>query len=327
MRLKRFPVDTLQIYFAASLELQRELINHGFYVPMSADRKISMPIPIIYSNFRGCIEASEPITIERLIPPEWFGSTAQRLRWLKTSRDGKEAYLLPQEEVYVDMRIECNHVTFDLDIKGYHLERASIRGVNPEKWTNWAMFYIDAKYIPELIEELRNSLPQRRTPQATHRPRKEKQQGGKEVTYYVEVPVVDFSLCLGCFGLARDYLYTKAKEHCAVNPSLALCTNLHSTINKLKLRLKYSPEVKTFAKVGVAKVAGKRPQMMVKLASKEPKIAIAGVLKDRIEGKARGALIHCNHEGMRQYITLDLIGFYGALIATREYVERLPKDT
>ena len=87
--IKTYPVDSLQIYFAASLEIQEELINNGFYVPRSPDRKVIMPIPLIYSNFRGWLKPTEPITIERLIPPEWLGLTPSELRWKKTSRDGK----------------------------------------------------------------------------------------------------------------------------------------------------------------------------------------------------------------------------------------------
>jgi len=63
--LKTYLVDSLQIYFAASLELQEELINHGFYVPRSPDRKVIMPVPLIYSNFRGWLKPAEPITIDK----------------------------------------------------------------------------------------------------------------------------------------------------------------------------------------------------------------------------------------------------------------------
>jgi len=71
----------------------------------------------------------------------------------------KEAYIFPEEEVYVNIGISGNSIVFDLDIKGYHLERTSIRGVNPDKWTNWAMFYISLNYIDELINILREHLP------------------------------------------------------------------------------------------------------------------------------------------------------------------------
>ncbi|MEM2197228.1 MAG: hypothetical protein QW290_09130 [Sulfolobales archaeon] len=327
--LRRYPVDTLQVYFAASLELQGELISHGFYVPKSPDGRVVMPVPLIYSNFRGWLKPAEPITIERLIPPEWLGLTSQQLGWVKTVREGKEAYTLPQEEVYVNLGVEGDSVVLDLDVRGYHLERTSIRGVNPDKWTNWAMLYVSAEYLDELVAALRGFLPSyygSLVPGGTPEPRREVQQGGKEVTYYVEVPVEEFSLCLGCFDLVQRYLYVKAGEHCVIDPNSTLCRNPRSVISGLKLRLSRSHAVRTFAKVGVAKISGKRPQVMVKLASDEPRITIRGVLKDRVEGKARGELVYCNHEVRRQYLVLNLVSFYKALIATSKCLSMLPRE-
>jgi len=331
--VKTYPIDSLQIYFAASLEVQEELINSDFYVPRSPDRKVVMPVPLIYSNFRGWLKQPEPITIERLIPPEWLGLTPSDLGWRKTSRGGKDAYVLPVEEVYVNIGVFDNSIVFDLDIKGYHLERTSIRGVNPDKWTNWAMFYINLDYVDELINILKEfsskSIQPRfgpLMPGGMPRPRKEVQQGGKEVTYYVEVPVKDFSFCLGCFDLAQRYLYVKAREHCKINPSSDVCRNPSRVISKLRLRLKHSSSVNAFAKVGIAKISGKRPQIMVKLASTGTKKVIRGVLKPEVEGKARGELIYCNHEVRKQYVILDLTEFYKALVSTKPFVDKLPKE-
>ena len=331
--IKTYPVDSLQIYFAASLEIQEELINNGFYIPKSPDGRISMPIPLIYSNFRGWLKQAEPITIERLIPPEWLGLTPSQLSWKEVSRNGKRAFEILPEEVYVNIGLTVDNIVFDLDMKQYHLERTSIRGVNPDKWANWAMFYISLEYIDELISTLEEHIPRGAhtffsplVPGDTTKPIKEVQQGGKEVTYYVEVPVKDFSFCLGCFDLVQKYLYVKAREHCKLNPSSNVCRNPHNVVKQLKTRLKYSPAVNTFAKVGVAKIAGKRPQIMIKLASTGPKRVIRGVLKDRIEGKARGELVYCDHMVKRQYVVLDLLRFYKALIATREYADKLPNE-
>ncbi|MEM2351448.1 MAG: PhoI, partial [Thermoproteota archaeon] len=109
--VKRYPVDSLQIYFAASMELQEELIIHGFQVPASRDGKIKTPLPIIYSNFRGWVKEPEPLTDERLIPPEWYGKRVEELGWIYLGtilvqrgkgRQRRNAFRLPQEEVYVD---------------------------------------------------------------------------------------------------------------------------------------------------------------------------------------------------------------------------------
>ncbi|MEM4936453.1 MAG: hypothetical protein QW780_05550 [Sulfolobales archaeon] len=326
--LKRYPVDTLQLYFAASLELQEELINHGFYVPKSPDGRVVMPVPIVYSNFRGWLKPVEPITIERLIPPEWFNLTPQQLGWIMSVRGRKKAYILPQEEVYVDVGVRGSSIVLDLDVRGYHLERTSIRGVNPEKWTNWAMLYISAEYLDELITVLRSYLPSyygSLVSGGAPTPRREIQQGGKEVTYYVEVPVEEFSLCLGCFDLVQSYLHVKVREHCVINSNSALCRDPQFVISGLKLRLTRSNAVRTFAKVGVAKISGKRPQVMVKLASDEPRITIRGVLKNMVEGKARGKIVHCDHKVRKQYLVLNLVSFYEALVAASRYLNRLPK--
>jgi len=331
--LRTYPVDSLQIYFPASLEIQEELISSGFYVPRSPDGRVLMPVPLIYSNFRGWLKPAEPITIERLIPPEWLGLAPSQLGWREVSRNGKRAFEIPPEEVYVSIVLTGDSVAFDLDVKRYHLERTSIRGVNPDKWTNWAMLYIGLEYIDELISMLEEYLPRSAhalssslVPGGVAKPVKEVQQGGKEVTYYVKVPVKDFSFCLGCFDLTQRYLYVKAREHCKLNPSSNACRNPDNVIERLKLRLSYSSTVNTFAKVGVAKVSGKHPQIMVKLASAGPKRVIRGVLKDRVEGKARGELVYCDHTVKRQYVVLDILGFYRALIATKECVGRLPKE-
>jgi len=319
-----YPIDSLQIYFAASLEIQEELIKHGFYVPKSPDGRVIAPVPIIYSNFRGWLKPVEPLTIERLIPPEWIGLAPSELNWRKTFRERKEAYILPEEEVYVNIGVSKNTVIFDLNVKGYHLERTSIRGINPDKWTNWVMFYIDLKYVDEIINLLKNYLP--KDLRCTVKPKKEVQQGGKEITYYVTVPVKDFSFCLGCFELVQKYLHTKAIEHCKINSSCDLCRNPESVIGKLWLRLKFTPSVNTFAKVGVAKVAGKRPQIMVKLASTAPQKVIRGTLKEEVRGKARGELTYCDHKDRKQYVELDLMSFYKALTVTRNYMGKLPKN-
>jgi hypothetical protein len=320
--IKRFPVDSLQIYFAASLEIQEELIRHEFFVPKSSKREIIMPIPLIYSNFQGWIKHKNPITMERLIPPEWFGYTPQQLHWREIRGDNKKAYEIPDEEVYVNIGVLNSKLVFDLDIIRYHLERTSIRGINPEKWVNWIMFYISIEYIDELIDLLSNYLS--RTKQEVFKSLiREIQQNGKEITYYAQVPVEDFSFCLGCFDLGLQYIYAKAIEHCQVKPSLVMCRNIKETVDSLKLRLKYNFSINTFAKVGIAKISGKRPQIMIKLASTGPIKTIQGILKPQIEGKARGELVYCDHKDRRQYVALSLNHFYTALVTSKSYIDRL----
>jgi len=315
----KFPVDTLQIYFPCSLELQEELINKGFKVPADKGRKIKTPIPLIYSNFRGWLIKPEPITFERLIPPEWYGKTAEELEWQETVRDGKKAYYLPQEEVYVDAGFDnIGLMYFKLDVRGYHLEKTSIRGVNPEKWNNWAMFYISTEYLDELINVLTNFLDVPLVQKLY--PVLEKQQGGKEKTYYASpirgkslgIPITNYSLCLGCFDLSLLYFKHKAIEN-----------NLNQDVVKdLKLRITYKPTINAGLKIGVAKIEGKRPQIMFKLASDTP-IQIKGILKPIIEGKARGDLCFCDHQSKIQLVVAKARDVYSALLATRPKLKDL----
>jgi len=315
--IERYPADSLQIYFAGSLEIQQELTNVGYKVPSDKSKKIKTPVPLIYSNFRGWEITPEPITIERLIPPEWYGKTPSDLGWEETIHKGKRAYNLPQEEVYVDVGLDDKGlIYFKLEVEDYHLERTSIRQIGPEKWNNWVMFYINAEYLNDLMNIFENSFdnPLRIDVGNELRIVSEKQQGGKEKTYYVSttnkgslgIPVVYYSFCLGCFDLSLDYFRFKAKEN-GLDPSV---------VNELKLRIEYDKSINTGLKVGVAKIVGKQPQIMFKLASNTP-IEIKGILKDRITGKARGKLTFCDHRSKLQIIVADAKLIYSALELTQ----------
>lgn len=326
--INEYPVDSLQIYFSASLELQEELIKHGFQVPRSRDNKIKMPIPIIYANFQGWIKPREAITIERLIPPEWLNLDPKSLGWQETKVRNKKAYYLPPDEVFVKIGVIKNvdAIILNLNVRSYHIERTSIRGINPEKWNNWVMIYINHQYIDDIAGLLEKYLDKRSLDGTVCKVEYEEQQGGKEKTYFCRVPIRDFSFCLGCFDLAWRYLNIKAEEHCRWNPGLKLCTNIDATLRELKLRLRYDPNLQTYAKVGVAKIVGKRPQLMVKLSSEGPLKTINGIIKQQIQGKARGSLTYCDHKVKQQFLVLDLPRLYIALKSTKEYLNKLPSD-
>ena len=329
--IKRFEVDSLQIYFAASLEIQEELIAKGFHVPMSRDRKIETPIPIIYANYRGWFKEREPVTIERIIPLEWLELDAMSLGWIETFYNNKKAFYLSPEEVYVDIGVDDeNSVYFKLDIRGYHLERVSIRGVNPEKWNNWAMFYISADKLNEVLKVLENNLKTIKPLSRELKVRKETQQIGKEITYYVYVsnrekvgiPIKYFSFCLGCFPLALRYFRVKIEETIR---RMQVSRIEESIVDELKLRLEFDPQVNTGLKIGVAKILGKRAQVMFKLASNTPR-TIKGVIKELVKGKARGKVVWCSHEKPIQYIVVDGNLLYNALLATQDYLNKLPSE-
>ncbi|MEM2913652.1 MAG: PhoI [Candidatus Bathyarchaeia archaeon] len=294
MHIGTYDIESLQIYFPASLELQEELINAGFRVPKPT------PLPIIYANFRGWVSEKPPITIERLIHPSRYGRSPSDLGWERTIKDGKEAYIIPEERSTLEVELDEAMKEARLIIKPekYHVERTSIRQTGPEKWSNWTMFYLSIRDMLDLTERLMNKivLPQdlcRKTMLIT----REVQQGGKEETYFCElervkgIPVKDFSLCMGCFDQVIDYLTNEVGNK--------------EIVGKLKLRLNYAPDVGGFAKIGLARIEGKMPQFMFKLASHPKEKAIRGILKDVIRGKPRGALSYCSHEDKNHYITVD----------------------
>jgi len=292
MLLAEYPAETVQIYFPASLELQEELIKNGFGVPRPT------PIPIIYINFKGWVVKPPPISIERLIHASRYGKSFADMNWIRTSLRGKEAYQIPPDECYISYELlEGERLKIKIHPLKYHLERISIRGINPDKWTNWAMVYIassDAKDLRErLVKAGVKSSVLRRT-------KKEVQQGGKEQTSYVRVEVDDFKLCLGCFEDCLQYLKFEAARQ-----------NLDVDIARIKLSLRRGEE-NSFLKVGVSQMEGKHTQLMIKLASVGKK-AIRGTLKPILEGKPRGSLEFCNHIKKELFIVADASQFLGAL--------------
>ncbi len=321
--IKKIEVESFQIYFAASLELQEELISHKYNVPRSKDGKIKTPIPIIYANFKGWIKQREPITIERLIPPEWLGIHSNELMWKEIMYRGRKAYIIPDEKVYVNIGLDSvGNIIFSFDVENYHLERTSIRGVNPEKWNNWVMFYISIEDGEELLSIL-NNIKAAKPVKYSMDIAREDLQGGKEITYYsyiagkkdIGIPVKYYSFCLGCFPLAMKYLLVKAKEN-GLDPSI---------VSDLRLRIELDPYINTGLKVGVAKVFGKHPQIMFKLASNTPK-TIRGILKPIIKGKARGKLVKCDHLINLQYIIVEGTLLYQALVKAMQYLDKLPMN-
>lgn len=310
MHVGTYDIESLQIYFPASLELQEELISAGFKVPKPT------PLPIIYANFRGWVSGKPPITIERLIHPSRYGKSPLDLGWKRTTKDGKEAYIIPEERCTLEVELDEIKKEVRLIIKPekYHIERTSIRQIGPEKWSNWVMFYLSIRDMLDLTKKLTNkvTLPQdlcRKNMFIT----REIQQGGKEETYFCElergkgIPVKDFSFCMGCFDQVIDYLINERGDK--------------EIVGKLKLRLNYAPEIGGFAKIGLARIEGKMPQFMFKLASYPKEKAIRGILKDVIRGKPRGVLSYCSHEDKKHYITLDSTFFLKALCCIKKILK------
>lgn len=311
--VQTYNAETAQIYFPASLELQEELIICGFKVPSPT------PIPIIYSNFGPWVTERPLITRERVIEPGRYGKTLEDLSWQQRLIEGKVGYEIPIESAYLRLELEkgTSNLHLVLEIPKYHLEKVSIRGINPDKWTNWAMVYISLKDLDDAVNRLIELIqfPKELCSQPLFI-KKERQQGGKEDTYFARlsrtdkygVPINGFSLCLGCFGHALDYLATEAKNY-----------NISSQrLEQLKLRLDYDADAGAFAKIGLSRMEGKRPQFMLKLTSTEATRTISGILKPVLQGKARGTLTYCSHKTREHKIVIDAPLFLRIACAMRK---------
>ncbi|MCS7139420.1 MAG: PhoI [Candidatus Nezhaarchaeota archaeon] len=294
MHIGTYHIESLQIYFPASLELQEELINAGFKVPKPT------PLPIVYANFRGWVSKKPPVTIERLIHPSRYGRSPSDLGWERIIKGGKEAYVIPDEKSLLEVELcgEKRNVCLVIKPENYHIERTSVRRVGPERWSNWVMFYLNIRDVLDLTEKLisKVGLPQDLCERRMLISR-EVQQSGREETYFCElekkkgIPVENFSFCMGCFDQIVDYLANEIGDV--------------EIIKKLRLKLNYSPDIGGFAKIGVARIEGKNPQFMFKLASHPREKVIKGILKDEVRGKARGTLNHCLHKDKSHFIMLN----------------------
>jgi hypothetical protein len=308
-----YNAETVQIYFPASLELQEELISKGFRVPSPT------PIPIIYSNFGPWISERPLITQERVIEPQRCGKTLGNLGWQQKLIGGKTGYEIPMESAYLrlELEVENDELHLIIEIPQYHLEKVSIRGINPDKWTNWVMAYISLSDLDDAVQRLLKmiNLPRELCAQSLFI-RREQQQGGKEDTYFaclnkgdkLGIPVKGFSICLGCFEYVMDYLRTEAKNY-----SLSA-----QQIEQLKLRIEYDAGVGAFAKIGLSRMEGKKPQFMLKLASPGVIKTIKGILKPTLQGKARGVLVTCSHEVKDHRVIIDARLFLRVACAMRK---------
>ncbi len=298
------------------MELQEELIKAGFKVPKPTQ------IPIIYSNCGGWVEEKKPLNVE-LIDPSQYGKTPEELGWLKR----ENGYSLPTEESYLEVSYQKKEgiVMLNIDVKKFHLERVSRRGVNPEKWKNWVAIYLDLKDIHDLAKKLTNVVGVQNFEKKFYI--KREVLPGEETTYFIYrdkkfekfgLPIVEgFSFCLGCFDHVLEYFKYHAK-------------GIRIPVEKLRLRIEKDPAIPSFLKVGVAKVKGKHAQFMIKLSSSEEK-SIEGVLKSEVTGKKRGRIVRCDHVDKIHWISIDAkeftraVSFWSHILVNRDLTIALNK--
>ncbi|MEW6417254.1 MAG: hypothetical protein AB1480_03940 [Nitrospirota bacterium] len=310
LQIAEYVLETLQIYFPCSLEIQEELIRLGYQIP------IKTPIPIIYGNYKGYEEGKGSVGPKKqaIIHPSRYGKTLAQMGW----QEFNNYYEVPKEQGAI-LRMELEKVEQDALLHlnfifkepkpNYHLERISYRAVEPSKWSNWAMFYIDLNDLPDMIKALSNfiNLPNRLCDTSAY-VKKEIQQGGQEVSFFFSlgknyhakglgVPIIGYSLCLGCFDHVLPYFDFEGKQHGG------------SSIITAKLRL-LSSGIQTTAKIGLSKMINKHHQFMFKLvAHPDYKKKIKKLDGKMIEGKARGELTYCDHKNKINEVVIDALLF------------------
>jgi len=205
-----YKLDSIQIYFNGSLEIQEELIKKGLSVPLKT------PLPIIYGNVAGYIDGRTSRLALRaaLLDPERYGRTLDELGWTIHGRNIE----IPRE--YAELKVELmgNQVIlspqFASGKPGYHLEKASYRGVSPTNWKNWAGFYLALSELAKMAQDLGASA---HAAFVSWEHEKLPRGGGHEDTYYVTsgrdekgIEPYAFSLCMG--NLQAPSLFTIPME-------------------------------------------------------------------------------------------------------------------
>ncbi len=300
-----YKLDSIQIYFNGSLEIQEELIKKGLSVPLKT------PLPIIYGNVAGYIDGRTSRLALRaaLLDPERYGRSLDELGWTIHGRH----IGIPRE--YAELKVELmgNQVIlsphFARGKPGYHLEKASYRGVSPTNWKNWAGFYLALSELRKMACDLGDLT---RVALVSWEHEKLPKGGGHEDTYYITsgrdekgIEPYDFSLCMGCWDNVLEYLANESPR---------------VPVHSFRLRLQKSPDIPTRLKIGLAKMDEKYPQFMIKLSTHpSAKLSIRGINAQGhsivVKGKPRGVLVACDHKLRRNEVIIDREEFCVAIAA------------
>ena len=304
--IDEFNLESLQIYFQCSLEIQEELLQYGYEVPGET------PIPHIYGDYSefDIRYQLEGLQKSAFLDPTLYNESIETMGW---KRVGNRNYLVPPEQgAKLEISTFENNdgkqvklsIIFEGDPPHHHLEKISYRTIPPRKWVNWAMMYVNFDEVMEAFEgysidfsELRDSC------KSSYKIVREKKQDGAEDAYYFQengqigIRNESHSLCLGCFQYIDQYLADG------------------DTFSKVRLRIN-SSDIPSYSKIGIVKIEGKDPQLMIKLvSSREHTKSIIASNGDEKTGKARGQVVPCDHHINNQEITLNYSKFFRALCA------------
>ena len=315
----QYPLESLQIYFNASLEIQRELLSKGYRVPLET------PVPIIYGDMGAYIQpnlGAGPLKVA-ILDPTRYGRTYSLMHW---TQNGRHVRIPPE---HGDLVIELGaagdatlRFKFSDSTPGYHLEKASYRSsANPNLWNNWAMFYTSIDSLARIVTDLAKHLGPlgESTLYWTHE--KLPKGGGQEDTYYASldsectgVSLNGYTLCLGCWDHTLDYF--------AIERSGYGGRGFPTPQDNLDLRIVQQTARPVNAKIGVARITGKSPQFMFKFATfSKPTLKIQGINREgkpiTIPGKPRGTVQACSHSPRDNSITLDAQDFLRVSLAAQ----------
>lgn len=316
VKIGEYELESLQLYFNASLELQAELLSKDFGVPLDT------PLPIIYANYKGYRPGMGPPGPPKaaVIHPTRYNRTLEQLGWLEE----RDHFNIPPEvggTVVIELNQETKEIKFLFHFSNekpnYHLEKASYRGNSPTVWKNWTMWYISYQDFEDLLIKLERVISVQLEPEdISLRFCRERQQRIEETFYVCDstkrgLPVLDFGLCLGCFDFTLDYLKAEIDRY------------RKGTLDNVHLCIIRDQQVPMFIKLGLAKIPEKSVQFMFKLAS-DPRVfkQISGMQGRRIEGKARGALQLCDHKTRDNFISMNASMFLEAAVLSRALYQR-----
>jgi len=325
-----YDLESLQIYFNGSLEIQEEMIRKGFHVPLVT------PIPIVYGDMAGFEDDRTSRTAPKaaILHPSKYGRTLEELGWA----DVGKKITIPHEKAKLVLKLEKAHSEsllhfapkFEQGFPGYHLEKASYRQINPTRWKNWAAFYLNVSDLVRIVDDLAGKIgfPEELCSKRVYlKHEKLPKGGGHEDTYFVSfnterygIEPYSYSLCMGCWDHAMEYLRQQINEHERLR--------LGKPNIDIKLRLEKSPDIPARLKIGLSKMTEKGPQFMIKFSTvPTASKTITGINKDGkpipIEGKPRGKCVSCDHGERINELVLEAYEFLRAACVARRFYFRM----
>ena len=93
-----YDLESLQIYFNGSLEIQEEMIRNGFHVPLIT------PLPIIYGDMAGYEDnrTSRTALKAAILHPSKYGKTLEEMGWMDAGRK----IIVPHEKAKLVLKLE-----------------------------------------------------------------------------------------------------------------------------------------------------------------------------------------------------------------------------